>query len=122
VRAKAAVNAPHSKRFARFASITPTRQRLDCGDFSTAFARAMLSDDSLTWRARESGVNAPSLTAETDSSNSGSSYTNVVARWQSYKIVGIGRGAGRPGFVNQGCLLAFYLIMGSDTALASGLR
>jgi hypothetical protein len=63
VRAKAAVNAPHSKRFARFASFTPTRQRLVCGDFSTAFARAMLSDDSLTWRARESGGERAALQA-----------------------------------------------------------
>jgi hypothetical protein len=39
VRAKAAVNAPQSKRFAKFAASAPTRQRLDCGGFSAAFAR-----------------------------------------------------------------------------------
>jgi hypothetical protein len=33
---KAAVNKPHSKRCARFESAQPPRQRLDCGDFSTA--------------------------------------------------------------------------------------
>jgi hypothetical protein len=63
VRAKAAVNAPHSRRSARFADLAPTRQRLDCGDFSTAFAWAMLSDDSLTWRARESGGERAALQA-----------------------------------------------------------
>jgi len=31
-------------RCARFAGLTPTRQRLDCGDFSTAFAPAMIFD------------------------------------------------------------------------------
>jgi hypothetical protein len=32
--ATAAVNAPHSKRFAKFQAIRPKRQRLDCGGFS----------------------------------------------------------------------------------------
>jgi hypothetical protein len=34
----AAVNAPHSKRFANFADARQTRQRMECGDFSTAFS------------------------------------------------------------------------------------
>jgi len=36
---KAAVNAPQSRRFARFADTWQTRERLDCGGFSTAFMR-----------------------------------------------------------------------------------
>jgi hypothetical protein len=38
VRTKAAVNAPHSKRFAKFTAAKQSRQRLECGGFSTAFA------------------------------------------------------------------------------------
>jgi len=34
---KAAVNAPHSKRFARCEDARWPRQRLECGGFSTAF-------------------------------------------------------------------------------------
>jgi hypothetical protein len=34
---KAAVNAPQSKRFAQYENAQTTRQRLDCGGFSTAF-------------------------------------------------------------------------------------
>jgi hypothetical protein len=34
---KAAVNAPQSKRFARDGEVRWSRQRLDCGGFSTAF-------------------------------------------------------------------------------------
>ena len=37
IREKAAVNAPHSKRFAKFEDAGFTRQRLECGGFSTAF-------------------------------------------------------------------------------------
>jgi hypothetical protein len=36
-RGKAAVNAPLSKRFARCGDARWLRQRLECGDFSTAF-------------------------------------------------------------------------------------
>jgi hypothetical protein len=36
---KAAVNAPQSRRFAKFEDVRQVRQRLDCGDFSTAFGR-----------------------------------------------------------------------------------
>jgi hypothetical protein len=35
---KAAVNAPQSKRFAKFPASPSSRQRLDCGGFSTALA------------------------------------------------------------------------------------
>ena len=38
-------------RCARFAGLTPTRQRLDCGGFSTAFGRAMMFNGPLTSRA-----------------------------------------------------------------------
>jgi hypothetical protein len=34
---KAAVNAPQSRRFAKFGEARQSRQRLDCGGFSTAF-------------------------------------------------------------------------------------
>ena len=34
---KAAVNAPQSRRFARLGEARQSRQRLDCGGFSTAF-------------------------------------------------------------------------------------
>ena len=34
---RAAVNAPQSRRFAKFKDACQTRQRLECGDFSTAF-------------------------------------------------------------------------------------
>jgi hypothetical protein len=37
---KAAVNAPQSKRFARDGEVSWSRQRLDCGGFSTAFRDA----------------------------------------------------------------------------------
>ncbi len=37
---KAAVNAPHSKRFARFDIARQSRQHLECGGFSTAFRLA----------------------------------------------------------------------------------
>jgi hypothetical protein len=33
---KAAVNAPQSRRFAKFGEARQSRQRLDCGGFSTA--------------------------------------------------------------------------------------
>jgi hypothetical protein len=33
------VNAPQSKRFARFNDVQQSRQRLECGGFSTAFPR-----------------------------------------------------------------------------------
>jgi hypothetical protein len=36
-RGKAAVNAPQSKRFAWFEDARQSRQRLECGGFSTAF-------------------------------------------------------------------------------------
>jgi hypothetical protein len=36
---KAAVNAPPSRRFAKFKYAGHSRQRLDCGGFSTAFSR-----------------------------------------------------------------------------------
>jgi hypothetical protein len=36
-RGKAAVNAPQSKRFAGFEDARQSRQRLECGGFSTAF-------------------------------------------------------------------------------------
>ena len=36
---KAAVNAPQSRRFAKFEDAGHARQRLDCGGFSTAFCR-----------------------------------------------------------------------------------
>jgi hypothetical protein len=36
---KAAVNAPQSRRFARFEKTPPSRQRLDCGGFSAAFEK-----------------------------------------------------------------------------------
>jgi hypothetical protein len=35
---KAAVNAPHSRRFAKVEASRQSRQRLECGGFSTAFA------------------------------------------------------------------------------------
>jgi hypothetical protein len=36
---KAALKPPHSKRSAQFPDATPSRQRLECGDFSAAFPR-----------------------------------------------------------------------------------
>jgi len=39
VRAKAAVNAPHSRRFARFGGRAPTCQCMVGGDFGTAFTQ-----------------------------------------------------------------------------------
>ena len=37
----AAVNAPQSRRFAKFSDVRQSRQRLDCGGFSTAFLRRL---------------------------------------------------------------------------------
>ncbi len=67
----AAVNAPHSRRFAKFEDVQQSRQRLECGDFSPAFGRATVSDcsrmprrgkaaegraQSKTLRANEGGI------------------------------------------------------------------
>jgi len=43
-RLKAAVNAPHSKRFATVETLPNRAKRLDCGGFSTAFDRAWNAD------------------------------------------------------------------------------
>ena len=37
----AAVNAPQSRRFAKFGDVRQSRQRLECGGFSTAFLRRL---------------------------------------------------------------------------------
>jgi len=49
--AKAAVNVPPSRRFARLADEWQSRQRLDCGTFSTAFCRTRAFVDGWTSRA-----------------------------------------------------------------------
>jgi hypothetical protein len=42
--AQRAVNAPQSRRFARVGEARQSRQRLDCGDFSTAFERETMGE------------------------------------------------------------------------------
>ena len=56
VRAKAAVNAPQSKRCRVGRVLTDGAERLDCGGFSTAFERARINLQSGIFRAGESGV------------------------------------------------------------------
>jgi len=58
MRAKAAVNAPHSTRFARFYNVRRSRQRLECGDFSTAFVRPKVHTGLIAVRPSESAVAA----------------------------------------------------------------
>jgi len=48
---KAAVNAPQSKRFAKCQAIRQSRQRLDCGGFSTARAAGTAEGRKPTTRA-----------------------------------------------------------------------
>ena len=56
---KAAVNAPHSKRFAGAQDAQPSHQRLECGGFSTALVGWFMLRKNTTW-LRDS-LSAPSL-------------------------------------------------------------
>jgi hypothetical protein len=56
-RPKAAVNSPHSRRFAKSEALRQSRQRLDCGGFGTAFAQRFMNDRGECRRALYSAAN-----------------------------------------------------------------